>query len=607
MINSMYELGKFWINKDNLDQLSVILDADKFEHTRKVLYVNINMDDLSYDGIIEEDYKKEDDLHYLYKKGSSRGTNLSPSAFITDVDKTFDGKFIKWFKNHAKKDEFINNVYTILEENRNVILSNLGEYYGNISPENRRNVLLTIRFKDQNEFKYLDNMDEPYNIFRTLLLDKANEKYYSMTSPKIKSSGNAKCYLCDEKKEVHGLVPSSIGLTFGTVDKPGNTPELNRINQWKQSSICADCALYLEAGKKFVERFLSFSEFGLRFYVIPTVFFNNNEVLDELYDELVDLEDKRKYSEISDVEEELSDLVEDLNDILEFKFLYYEKNNNSFNILGYVESIIPSWLQKIYLSQKEVKSLTIFNEDHMKEIFGDKVTGDFIKLVSTNNKTYLSQYNWYLGFLRDFTSTRNSNKYYLEIVNSIMSNNTIDYDFLLEQIMSVIRKNWRNYDEEYGFMRYNVFKGLHLLILLDKLNLFKGGKKLSFEDKKGEDILTMLDTPEKRACLLIGILTKKLTRIQYKRLNSTPFVKKLWGLNLDNKKLKQAYKEVINKLTEYDSLYSYKKIEELISINLLESDKSWKLNKNETSYYFVLGFTIGDNFKLDDKGVDLNE
>lgn len=605
MLNGMYELGKFWIHEENMEKIEILLDANKLNNTKKVLFVDTIIDgnNINYLKITEEDFTLQKNINYMYKKGSSRGTNLSPSSLITEPEKTFNQKFFKWFKDNAKKDEFINNIFLMLDENKEKIMEEISNVYDKIDSENNRNVLLTIRFSLNENFKYLND----YEIFKEILLNKANEKYYKLNSKK--SKGTSKCYLCDKTTEVYGLVPSSIGLTFATGDKLGNVPDFSVSNQWKQSSICPSCALYLEAGKKFVEKYLSFSEYGLRYYVIPMVFFNKEKVLEEIYDDLLDIEEHRKYSDVVSKEEEFAEIIENLNDILEFKFLYYEASNNSFNISGYVESVLPSWLHKIYKEQHNTQNLPIFNEEHMNLIFGDKNVGNFITRITNQNKKYsLNQYNWYLGLLRDFFSFKNNNKYYIELVNSIMNQTPIDYEFLLKQIMNEIRSNWRDYDNKGGIMRFNVFKALHLIIFLDSLNLFNGGKKMPFENMNETEILNMLESPDKKACFLLGVLTKKVTQIQYSKLESTPFINKLWGLNIDKDKLKQIYTMAINKLTEYNpsNNYFYKEIEEEITLNLIKAENNWKLKKDEVSYYFVLGFTIGDTFELKD-GADKNE
>ena len=102
----------------------------------------------------------------------------------------------------------------------------------------------------------------------------------------------------------------------------------------------------------------------------------------------------------------------------------------------------------------------------------------------------------------------------------------------------------------------------------------------------------------------MGIITKKLTAIQYKSLGATPFMSKLWGLSLDQKKIQKLYPMIINKLREYKA--AYPDLEELISINLLKSNENWNLSGDETSFYFVLGYTLKGIFKSKKDG-DMNE
>lgn len=114
-----------------------------------------------------------------------------------------------------------------------------------------------------------------------------------------------------------------------------------------------------------------------------------------------------------------------------------------------------------------------------------------------------------------------------------------------------------------------------------------------------ELINDILDTPDKKATFLLGALTRRVTYVQYKELGSSPFVNKLWGLSLDQKKIKKLYPMVLNKLREYDK--AVPDLEENISLNLLNSEKNWKLTRDETSYYFVLGYTLSFNITKDEE------
>lgn len=601
LLNSMYELGKYWIEKDNIDPISILLDSNQLNKSSKsVIFIDLlkNNDDIDFDKVSLESFDAEKSERYFYKKGSSRGTNISPTSLITEVEKTYNTKFIKWFENHDD-EVLVKNILNAIKDNEELILSEISRIYDSLETENKRNVILTIRFVIDENYSYINE----YDLFKEILYLQASEKYYKLGSKK--SIGKSSCYLCDEYKEVYGLVPSAIKLTFGTGDKPGNVPEFKVENQWKQSSICVDCALTLEAGKKYVEKYLQFNEYRLNYYLIPKIFFNQKEVFDELDYFFREYENKRHIENLTSEEDDFKDILDNLNDILEFKYLFFESSNNSFNILGYVESVLPSWLRRLYDEQNVIKKLTVFNGDSLKETLSNQiVSGNFIEYISSNSKYPFNTSNWYLSLLRDFFPYDISNKYYLDLVTNIMGQKKLNYDFLLSNIMKVIRTNWRNYDTQNFSMKLNVYKSLMLMLLFEKLELFKGEPRMSLENIDSENILDMLSTPDKRACFLLGDLTRKLTNIQYKEINSTPFIKKLWDLNLSYEKIQKVYTMVISKLREYDR--AYPRIEEAITLNLLKSENNWKLNKDEISYYFVLGFTMGGkiNIKKDEEDKD---
>ena len=602
MLNAMYELGKYWIEKDNIDKINILLDSNQLKkYSKSVIFIDLILKDqnILFDKVSLESFDEEKSERYFYKKGSSRGTNISPTSLITEVEKTYNSKFIKWFENQDN-NVFLENILDVLKENEEIIVEEIERIYSSLETENKRNVILTIRFENNGNYTYMNE----YDLFKDILFSQASEKYYKLGSKK--SIGLSSCYLCDKEKEVYGFVPSSIKLTFGTADKPGNVPEFDVQNQWKQSSICADCALTLEAGKKYVEKYLQFSEYRLNYYLIPKIFFNKEDVFDELDDSFREYENKRHVEDLTTEEDDLKEIIDDLGDVLEFKYLFFESSNNSFNILGYVESVLPSWLRRVYDNQNKIKKLEIFNEESLKATFGKNVVADnFIDYLLKNSKYPFNSTNWYLALLRDFFPYNTANKYYLDLVTKIMGQKSINYDFLLSKIMDIIRTNWKNYDTQNYTIKINVYKSLMVLLLLDKLELFKGEEKMSLENVDSENILDMLTTPDKKACFLLGDLTRKLTNVQYREINSTPFIKKLWDLNLSYEKIQIVYTRVISKLREYDKAYPH--IEEEITLNLLKSENNWKLNKDETSYYFVLGFTLGGRIKLIKEEVDENE
>lgn len=596
MLEAIYELGKQWIEEENLDEMDILLDSTKLnKNTKDVIVINlIENDDGSflYNKIYQEDFNPKMNAKYLYKKGSSRGTDITPSCLLTEPDKTFNIKFLKWFDKNKSEDEIYRNINELLVSKKDLIFKDLVDLHDSLE-NNKTNTLLTLVITKDNKDYYIGD----FECFREILKKSANEKFYKTGSKSIK--GDSVCLLCDEYKEVYGLVSSAVGFTFSTSEKVGNIPGANIKNQWKLIPICSECAIYLEAGKKFIDKYLSFSEFGLTYYVIPKFLFNSKEGFRKLYKllKINETKEKQNSENVIEIEDKLQLLTKNLNNIVEFKFLFYEASNSAFNILSYVESVIPSWLNRIYSIQDEISQYEFFEENNMKNILGEKSQGNFIQIINSNSKYHqITPKKWYWRFIRDFTYSF-SKKLYIDLVSKIINQRKIDYSLLLSRVMGKFRSNWRK-DENYA-LKINVLKSIMLFIFLNKLNLIKGEKMMENNDEF--NLKSMLNTPSKKACFLLGALTRRLLNAQYKQLGSTPFYNKLWGLSLDQNKIKKLYPMVINKLREYKKAYP---MEEEISKYLIEAENNWGLKKDETSYFFVLGFTMP---YFNNKENDLNE
>lgn len=590
MLDAVYKLGKLNIEKENLDEIDVLLDNKKIGAVVLVEFIEESDGNLKYNKIFQEDYDSKNKIKYLYKKGSSRGTDVTPSCLITDLEKTFNNKFFKWFENNNDRTNLFGLIYDAILEIKDKLYDDLNNFLKTIKVEN--NILLSIVINNGNKNNYLNDYIE----FQNILKEDSLKKY-----SKIK--GDGVCYLCGEHKEVFGTVSSEIGFKFSTAEKKGNVPGYDSKNQWKLVPICSDCALYLNSGKNFIEKNLEFKDFGLNYYVIPNFLFDTTEGFNKLYTILNPLKNENLNSkQVKTIEYKLSKIVKKLDNFVELKFLFYFKNNNSFDILAYTESVAPSYLNKLYQTQMKIADYNFFHEDNLKKIFNNKHSGTFMDLINKNEKKYpCTTDNWYKKFLKDFIS-KFSLKMYRNTVVQIISKKKIDYNFLMSRIMDKIKSNWRN-EEQYA-IKISVLKSLMLLKLLNELKLLKGGNIM---DMNGDDIYIdkILNSPSKKATFLLGVLTRKLMNIQYKELGSTPFYNKLWGLSLNQKKIYKLYPMVINKLQEYGAGYM-RNLEKEISINLAKSENDWKLNGDETSYYFVLGFTLPD-YDKNEKEVDLDE
>ncbi|MEN4006115.1 MAG: TIGR02556 family CRISPR-associated protein [Methanobacteriaceae archaeon] len=613
----MYHLGKFVTEKEKSDILELFLDKQKLvSKTKKILVINLikRGDCFVYDRIIDEKLSKDKIIKYLYKGGPSRGVDFTPSSLIPkDAVSTFESRILRWF-DKQEDSKFLENIHQALLDSKETIISNLKDKYSSIDGEDKKNVLLTISIQDESEFdrKYIGD----YDIFRKIVLEDSKERYYHLKSIG-ESKGHGKCYLCDEETEVYGFVPNAFGFSFSNADKKGNVPGFIQTDQWKQVPICGKCAIFLEAGKKFVEEYLSFNMFNIRYFVIPQFLFKGEVgAFEEFYNRITYSQEKSYENRLIDEEDKededsLYNAIKGMKDVLEFKFLFYGvKGGGKFiDILNYVESVLPSWIKEMHDAQVSIRKDILFQEDNLKPIFGN-AEGNFVSLrISqkkkvSQNKIGITEHKWYAGFLRDFFPYNTHNKYFLDLIGFIIAGKSINPDFLISSFMNMIQRAHRRNPENDYYMKILAIESMMLYMFLNELNLIKGVDKMNIgtfdEEHNEKDFFEVygefIDRPDKKASFLMGILTKKLTSTQYMALGSTPFMTKLWGMSLDQKKIQKLYPMLINKLREYKK--AYVDLEEQISINFLESSKNWNLSRDETSFYFVLGFTLGKIFQL---------
>ena len=108
MIEAVKEIGEYSLEKAGRrleDPTDIVIEDPATNDTYKhILGIKINKTKtgFEYAGIELEEYSKSKIKQYLYKQGDPNGTDLTPTSRITDIDKTFSNKTIKWFTNIIK-------------------------------------------------------------------------------------------------------------------------------------------------------------------------------------------------------------------------------------------------------------------------------------------------------------------------------------------------------------------------------------------------------------------------------------------------------------------------------------------------------------------------
>ena len=134
MINSIMKLGQFRRQQSEFsDPIEKYLQDPIGD--RKGIILSIVLEERDQDGwhfskIDYEDFESKKINKILFRVGSSRGANITPSANITEIEKTFKVKISGWFSSFIKNKEnktifgdkfsFVEAIYHAIENEKKI-------------------------------------------------------------------------------------------------------------------------------------------------------------------------------------------------------------------------------------------------------------------------------------------------------------------------------------------------------------------------------------------------------------------------------------------------------------------------------------------------------
>ncbi|NLT95127.1 MAG: TIGR02556 family CRISPR-associated protein, partial [Clostridia bacterium] len=561
---------------------------------------------LYYKDISVEDWDRQKSIKYLYREKASQGAHYTPTARITgtdkkDVEKTFENRIEQWFSrlerehsNWLRKSDFFRNLYEAFISEKDKIKDD----FVKLRTQYKDGGFVTLVFYLDGSKKYLGDIEE----FVEYLLEFSKENYEEVSNEGV-------CCLCKKKDKVFG---NASPITFYTLDKPGFIAGgMRREGGYKNFPLCFECLLQLNEGAAYMRAQMEFKFAGLRYYLIPQVIYNSNQVLGEvmnIYDNFKQEADGKvslsNAERIASDEEDILGLLKDVEDTVSLKFLFFQEQKKKFIILMLMEDILPSRIRTLFNAKQKAENHFIF-KDH-------KFSANLIQDVKFN-----------YGILRRISP---SIKSFLEIVNKSFKNQKIEKQYILKLIMERVR----NLFNENNSIKLEVLQAFLCLLYLDELGVLKssGGDLGNMTDNNSilatselsvrinqffEEFKPTFDTSAKKAVFLTGVLAQHLLSIQKNdKGGSTPFRSQLKGLKMNEKDIKALLPKIQQKLEEYKKNY-YVQLEKIASIYFLEAGEDWGMSIDEINFYFVLGMNLNDAvnkegipyFKV--KGDELNE
>jgi len=522
---------------------------------------------IQYDKTYFEEYDEEKGEKCLYSGGPPNGCDLTPSSRITDKEtpKTYE-RMKNWFETYGDKNQTLSVIGSEYSQKR--VEDDIMEKIKDLGDENG---LLTVKLGE----KYLNEIEGVGAILE--------EAFYENFQKKgVVSKGEGVCCLCGKEKNLVGF---GFPYSFYTVDKKGFAQGFKPENSYKMLPLDIECATKLYVGKDFVEKYLRYRFYGNRLYVYPK--FITAKTKDRVMKKIVELErlkvehyDKGLLTE----EENFSEMIKDEKDHLTLIFMIgSEKGGGKYlDVNKYMESVLPSWINKLYTGLKNVYQLEMFSEGELIKLGKlGKEPGHFRNYLKNKKRPEFS-----LTSILTSTEKQPARGFFngYDMLSSLISGNPITESALISAA-----------DSKFKYAYKQGWNTVLTELALKSVLLIKLMKYLEDEKMPDGDVEGLLDTPGKKAAFYEGVLVGHLMYAQYKRLKNTPFEKKLYGLNMTVDRIKERYKDVISKLRQYQK--AYPELESKASENMIIAEKEgWGIKPEEAGYYFTLGYTLHTKF-----------
>jgi CRISPR-associated protein Csh1 len=386
-----------------------------------------------------------------------------------------------------------------------------------------------------------------------------------------------KCYNLDK--------PGMITGGFSPSQTPANFP------------VCSDCIIRVTNGYNFARERLSFTLCGQRYLVLPKV--QDPEIRDLVVEVIGKVHEKKtltgnrlRYITAQEDEllKELADAAGD-KDSITLSLIFYESKQADWRIRAEINEVLPSRIHLLYDVKKELES-------------------DLRLRLSKREQQ--EGYYFTLATLRPFAGDDGvqSDRLFLSWVEAIFRRGQMNQRPFLARLVRRILAIMKQDPDNWHFCVRDAWSCFLFMIKTQVLRVSanhiekrehhggimkgrdEGGKYGQFIRAHPE----FFDRPEKTAAFLTGCYVSTVLYVQHKNLGNDPFFRKVRGLKLDEKRLRDLYPEARNKLHQYGELGMVTgELDPLLASTWVQVGNQWAINDDETTFAFTLGLALGRN------------
>ena len=563
---------------------------------------------IHYEHIDSANVNQDNYQRYAYRKGSPRGGDITFTTKFGDLNKKLSVLTKQWSSLLDVAQEVSLSEYqlfktwqTAFKDDRERIQTELQSFYDGLDKKKQQASGYTLALEADGERKLLAEFESVQHQLVASGTEGKKEKYQVVSEGK-----NNVCSVCLQNQPV--LYGFASPFKYATVDKPGTVSGFfNQKNNWINYPICERCALTLELGKNYITKHLTKSFFGNRYYLIPkTILPHDKEGLQKAIRGIEAINyDARQKNTLKRDEDYLLRSLGKLDNSFTLNMLFFEENTTTkaVKIKLMLEEIPPSRFRTLFIDAPEkVDKHPLYELADYSPALKEKINLSFS-----------------FGIIKQFFEDT-----FYDTVYRVFTGRPINRQELLARFMYVIRTNYNRMMTSDGYVErthLTVLKAHLLLRYFEVLKIVEPPtptfmipeteeerkilrKKSTFDMEKLQGFLRenneFIYDESVAGIFGLGVLVSLVFNMQNASIGSTPFEKKLKGLNLSASDLEKVYLEAIDKVNQYSGAYTYKQLREFISENFaINKAKVAKLTNQERSFYFVTGLELGRKFRSD--------
>lgn len=422
-----------------------------------------------------------------------------------------------------------------------------------------------------------------------------------------------KCSICEKEDLLTTSNATNLDFKFYMTDKLGFSSNLDG-KFTRNFNICKECYQYLMIGENFIDTNLKTRIGELSNYVMPHFIFKVDNLNVEEFSKYI----KYSTNSIANINS-LGDFQNKLEKFREYEaekdnfiinYLFYQKSKSEFKILKLIKDVPPRRLDFIRRGEEEISNLV------------DKKYGGNRNLKIDLNRIWSCI---------PIKSDNSGVSRYLNVIDSIFSDKKIDYNFLINQFMDVIRiiyfrcpgTNIKGYkhgrsvelnDEQLEFsdidrlMINKIFQLNFLLLFFSKLKVVGGLNMVGtsntnsgevWESMLPKEILdywsdaVLYDEEQRRALFLLGYLVGEIGNAQSATEHKKkPILNKINFQGMGTDKLMRLSNDVLEKLRQYDRLQYNENIYSVLKSLMDNNMGKWNLSNQENVFYVLSGYAF---------------